>query len=202
MSSIRYTIEHCAIVLLAAGESSRLGSPKQLLVYKGKSLLQHAVNVALQTTMRPAIVVVGANSDAVKNEMEEMDVEVVENKGWREGMASSLRCGLAAVQKKNIDADGIIFMVCDQPFIIPALLDSLLLQQKATGLPIVASNYENKLGTPALFHKSFFAELMKLSGDTGAGMLIKNNQEQVSSVVFPKGIIDIDTKTDYEALLQ
>lgn len=196
------TIEHCGIAVLAAGESSRLGSPKQLLVYRGKSLLQHAVNVALQTTMYPVIVVVGANSDAVKKEIEGMNVYVVENERWREGMATSLCCGLAAVQKKNIDADGIIFMLCDQPFITPALLDSLLQQQKATGLPIVASSYENKLGTPALFHKSFFTELMKLSGDTGAAKLIKNNQEQVSSVAFPKGIIDIDTRTDYEALLQ
>ena len=63
MSRMYYTIEHCAIVVLAAGMSSRLGSPKQLLAYKGKSLLQHAVNIALQTKMRPVVVVVGANSD-------------------------------------------------------------------------------------------------------------------------------------------
>ena len=117
-------------------------------------------------------------------------------------MASSLRCGLAAVQKMSADVDGIIFMVCDQPYITKSLLDCLLQAQHETGLPIVASSYEDKLGTPALFHKSFFVELMELKGDTGARKLIKQHEDLVTTVVFPKGIIDIDTRTDYEVLLQ
>lgn len=195
-------VEHCAIVVLAAGRSSRLGSPKQLLDYQGKSLLQHALDEALQTTMRPVIVVTGFNSEAVKKKVEGINVDVVENKGWEEGMASSLRCGLAAAQKMGAAIDGIIFMVCDQPYITKSLLNSLLQAQHETGLPIVASNYEDKLGTPALFHKSFFNELMELKGDTGAGKLIKLHEGLVATVAFPKGIIDIDTKKDYEDLLQ
>lgn len=196
-----YRVEHCAIVVLAAGMSSRLGNPKQLLIYHGKSLLKHTVDAALQTPMRPVVVVVGANSDAVKKEIKKMEIVIEENKGWQEGMASSLRCGLEAVQKRSDDIDGIIFMVCDQPYVTQSLLDSLLLAQHETGLPIVASSYEDKLGTPALFHKCFFAELMKLEGDTGARKLIKEHKEQVTTVAFPKGIIDIDTRTDYEVLL-
>lgn len=202
MSRIRYTVEHGSIVVLAAGMSSRLGSPKQLLVYQGESLLKHTVNVALQTSMRPVIVVVGANSDTVKKEIEGMELMVVENEGWEEGMASSLRCGLAAMQKISPDADGIIFMVCDQPFVSKLLLESLLQAQHETGLPIVASSYEGKLGTPALFHQSLFAELMKLKGDTGARKLIRDHEYLVKTVAFPKGIIDIDTKADYDTLLQ
>lgn len=196
-----YRVEHCAIVVLAAGMSSRLGNPKQLLIYHGKSLLKHTVDAALQTPMRPVVVVVGANSDAVKKEIKKMEIVIEENKEWQEGMASSLRCGLEAVQKRSDDVDGIIFMVCDQPYVTQSLLDSLLLAQHETGLPIVASSYEDKLGTPALFHKSFFAELMKLKGDTGARKLIKQHKELVATVAFPKGIIDIDTRTDYEVLL-
>lgn len=199
---MRYTVEHCAIVVLAAGMSSRLGSPKQLLAYKGKSLLQRAADAALQTSMRPVIVVVGANSDAVKKEMEGMNLEVAENEGWEEGMAASLRCGLATLLKMKPGADGIIFMVCDQPYITKSLLASLLEAQNETGLPIVASSYEDKLGTPALFHKSFFAELMELKGDTGAGKLIKQHEDLVTTIAFPKGNIDIDTIRDYEVLIQ
>lgn len=199
---MRYTVEHCAIVVLAAGGSSRMGMPKQLLIYQDKSLLQHAVNAALETTIRPVIVVTGCDNDVLKKEIEGMNAEVVENKRWQEGISSSLHCGLVAAQKIRADIDGIIFMVCDQPYITKSVLNSLLQVQHATGLPIVASSYEDILGTPALFHKIFFDDLMKLKGDAGAAKLIKQHEEQVSSVSFPKGITDIDTREDYEALLQ
>lgn len=197
-----YTIEHCAIVVLAAGMSSRLGNPKQLLIYHGKSLVQHAVDKALQTTIRPVVVVIGANAIAVKKEIESMNVEIIENKEWEEGMASSIRCGLSHVQKMDDKVDGIIFMVCDQPFVNESLLKSLLYEQHKTALPIVASSYENTTGVPALFHKIFFKELMELKGDTGARKLIKQHEDRVTSVAFAEGIIDIDTKKDYERLIQ
>ena len=162
------TVEHCAIVVLAAGAGSRLGNPKQLLVYHGKSLLQHATLAALQTNLQPVVVVTGANSGVIKKQIKGIKVSMAENKDWQEGMASSLRCGLAAVLKIKPETDGIIFMVCDQPHVTESVLRCLLKAQQETGLPVVASSYENKLGTPALFHKSFFAGLMKLKGDTGA----------------------------------
>ena len=202
MNKTPYTVEHCAIVVLAAGMSSRLGSPKQLLTYHGKSLIQHAINIALQTTMRPVIAVVGSNSIAARKEIENMNVEIIENKEWEEGIASSIRCGLGHVQKMNNNVDGIIFMVCDQPFISTKLLDTLLTEQNKTGLPIVASSYGNTIGVPALFHKIFFKELMELKGDTGARKLIRQHEGRVTSVAFAEGIIDIDTKKDYEGLIQ
>ena len=93
-----------------------------------------------------------------------MIIDVVENKEWKEGMASSLRCGVAAVQQIMPAADGVILMVCDQPYVTTSLLNGLVQAQHQTGLPVVASSYGNMLGTPALFHKSLFAELMKLNG--------------------------------------
>jgi len=198
---MNYTVEHTAVVILAAGKSSRMGTPKQLITYKRKSLLRHAVESALETVMRPVIVVLGAHTNAVKKEMEGLNVELIENREWEEGMASSLRCGLAAVQKMSNDVDGIIFMVCDQPFVTKSLLNRLLRAQNKTGFPIVASSYEGNLGIPALFHKSLFAKLMNLKGDTGARKLIRQDESLVTTVAFPKGMIDIDTKADYEALL-
>lgn len=198
---MNYSVEHAAIIILAAGISSRMGSPKQLITYKRKSLLRHAVESAMETAMRPVIVVLGAYCDEVKKEIQGLNVELIENREWQEGMASSLRCGLAAVQKMSNDVDGIIFMVCDQPFVTKSLLNSLLHAQNKTGFPIVASSYEGNVGTPALFHKSLFPKLMDLKGDTGARKLMRQHESLVATVAFPKGIIDIDTKADYEALV-
>jgi molybdenum cofactor cytidylyltransferase len=197
---MHYTVDHCAIVVLAAGMSRRLGSPKQLLVHQGRSLLRHAVDIALQTTMRPVVVVLGANNDLVKQELEGMEVEVVDNKEWQEGMASSLRCGLVAVQKMSPEVDGIIFLVCDQPYVSTSLLNDLVNKQRETGKPVVTSNYGEAIGPPVLFYKNIFQELLQLKGDAGARKIIQQRGDEVAAVLFPKGSIDIDTLADYDAL--
>ena len=201
MSDPRYIIEHPAIIVLAAGSSRRLGTPKQALLYKGKSLLQHAVDAALQTATCPVFVVTGAYPDVVKKELVGMDVALIQNDEWQEGMAASLRTGLAAVQKIKKETDGIIFMVSDQPHVNSSLLSSLLSLQNQTGKPIAACSYDNHPGTPALFHQFFFSDLMALKGDTGARKLIRRHEDQVATISFPNGIIDIDTNADYEKLL-
>ena len=193
-------VKQCVIVILAAGESSRMGRPKQLLLYNNKSLLMHSVHEAMQTGL-PVIVVTGANIDVITNELKSLGITIAENKKWNEGIASSLRCGLETTVKLIENLDGIIFMVCDQPFISTILLEDLLKTQRETAFPIVASDYGGVAGTPVLFHKSFFSELLKLTGDTGARNLIKQNASQLKSIPFLKGNIDIDTKEDYEALL-
>ncbi len=201
MSGIQYTISECAIVILAAGQSSRLGRPKQLLQFNGKSLLKHSVAEALQTNL-PVIVVTGANGNLIKNELEEFNVIIAENKKWQDGMSTSLHCGLVAAQNLKKEIDGIIFMVSDQPFVSATLINNLLKVQNKESLPIVASGYADRLGTPVLFHKFFFDELMNLRGDTGAKKLIDKYKNLTTSVSFPAGAIDIDTMEDYHALLQ
>ena len=194
------TIENCAIVILAAGGSERLGSPKQLLTYKGKTLLSHAVDTALETGCQSVFVVLGANIDLMRNELKDKPVIVVENTNWQEGMASSIRCGLENISKTILMPDYVIFMVCDQPYVTSSLLLNLLEKRNETGMPIIASCYDDKTGTPALFHKSFFPALMELSGDKGARKLIADNPDKAATVPFPRGITDIDTTSDYELL--
>ncbi|MEP7109657.1 MAG: nucleotidyltransferase family protein [Ferruginibacter sp.] len=191
------------IVLLAAGESARLGKPKQLLLYKGKCLLHHGVQVAIDTGTNPVIAVLGANADLVKEEIEvDKEVHIVVNKDWKEGMASSIRCGLEKLQEIAPGADAVIFMVCDQPFVTAKLLEDLVSKYQETGKPVIASKYENNsLGTPALFDKTIFAALMALKGDAGAKRIIKENPDWVNVVNFPLGNIDIDTDKDYEKLM-
>ena len=197
---MRYIVEDCGVVVLSAGASSRMGRPKQLMKFNNKSLLQNTIGAALQTGIRPVIVVVGAHNDLVEKEISNTGIQVVRNLEWKEGMASSLRVGLAAAKKNNPDLDGIIFMVCDQPFVNSALINSLLNAQRETGKPLVACSYGDRLGTPALFHKSLFGELVQLKGDIGARAIIKKHEDLASVIKFPAGIIDIDTPEDWEAL--
>jgi molybdenum cofactor cytidylyltransferase len=194
-------ISNIAIIILAAGTSSRLGSPKQLLSYKGKNLLRHTVDEALETGCASVFVVLGANSELLRNELKDKPVSIVENTAWQEGMASSIRCGLETITNTILRPDSIIFMVCDQPYVSSSLLLNLVEKKNKTGMPIVASSYEDKIGTPALFHRSFFPALMELKGDRGARKLIADNPDKVGTVLFPEGITDIDTKEDYENLV-
>ena len=194
------TIGKCTIVILAAGTSARLGTPKQLLSYKGKNLLRHSVDAALETGCQSVFVVLGANIELLRKELKDKPVIIIENTSWEEGMASSIRCALENITRTILRPDSIIFMVCDQPFITTSLLLSLLEKRNETGRPIVASSYGDKSGTPALFHKSFFPALMQLKGDAGARKIIQHYSNEVATVLFPEGAIDIDTLADYEAL--
>lgn len=194
------TIGKYAIVILAGGNSARLGSPKQLLRYKGKNLLRHSVDEALKTGCQSVFVVLGANIELLRKELKDKPVIIVENTYWEEGIASSIRRGLDHITNTLLRPDCVIFMVCDQPFVSSSLLLNLLKKRQETGMPVVASSYNNKMGTPVLFDKSFFPALSELKGDKGAGKLIADNPDKVATVPFPEGIRDIDTLSDYELL--
>lgn len=189
-----------SIIILAAGSSSRFGKPKQLLPYKSKSLLMHSVDEALETGCQSVYVVLGSQIDLMRNELIDKRVVIVENAGWEEGMASSIRYGLAAAMKAKQSPAYVIFMVCDQPFVSSSLLLKLIEKKKETEMPIVASSYGIDKGTPALFHQIFFPALMELKGDKGAQKIISDNPEKVATIFFPEGIRDIDTAMDYELL--
>jgi molybdenum cofactor cytidylyltransferase len=196
------SIQHCSIVILAAGSSSRLGQPKQLLQYKETVLLQRAIDTALQSGVENILVILGAEKDKILKELNTVGITIVFNDQWQEGMASSIRKGIASSLSLFPETDGILFMVCDQPFADAPLLQSILHMQKNNGNPIVACRYGEVTGTPALFHKSVFAELMTLKGDTGARKILLNHRENLGVVNFEEGSADIDTIADYENLLK
>jgi molybdenum cofactor cytidylyltransferase len=195
------TIFHTDIVILAAGASTRLGRPKQLLPWQGKTLLQHAVDTALAITTQP-VVVTGANADQLVAGLNNNQVQVVFNPEWEQGIASSIRCGLEALLNRTPTPDQVIFMVCDQPFVTAELLLELINERQNTHKPIVASAYGGTLGIPALFEKSLFPQLLDLQGDTGAKKLIMEHPEDVAAVEFPQGNIDVDTVEEYENLVK
>ena len=189
----------CGIVILAGGASTRLGQPKQLLPYHGKTLLNHTVNEAINARADAVVVILGKNADLFENEIEEK-ARVIINKDWEEGMASSVRLGLHTLLNSKPYMDAVIFMVCDQPHISSSVLNELITTQQKTTKQIVTCNYGESIGPPALFHKKYFRELMELKGNVGARNIIQQNMNDVVTVPFPEGNIDIDTDEDYKAL--
>ena len=200
MLSADYIVNSCGIVILAAGASTRLGKPKQLLQYRGNTLLGHAINEAVNSNADAVVVVLGKNAELFKKEIDEKKVRVAINSSWEEGMASSVRLGLDTLLNDKPFIDAVIFMVCDQPHISSFILNKLIITQQKTTKQIVTCNYGESIGPPALFHKKYFRELMKLSGDTGARKIIQQNMNDMITILFPEGEIDIDTNEDYEAL--
>lgn len=198
---MKYTIEQCGIIILAAGESKRLGNPKQLLSFDGNTLLARVANTACESGLKPVIAVLGANDDKISATLNIPGLMVVKNDEWKEGMASSIRTGLSCMLKLSPQVDGVIVLVCDQPYLNQDLIKALIEAQRDAGKPAAAASYGGKLGTPALFHKSLFPELMSLSGDTGARKILDKMREDVVAIDFEMGVVDIDTQEDYERLL-
>ncbi len=194
-------MESIGLILLAAGASTRLGQPKQLLQYKGHTLIKHAIDTALHVIPTPVIVVLGENAHLLQNEVSSSKVHVIINHNWKEGMASSIRCGLYDLLKVSPDIDNVILMVCDQPFVSASLIKDLIAEHEHTKKGIIASAYKDTLGTPVLFNKKYFNQLLDLNGAEGAKILISKYPEDVLAVSFPLGFIDIDTVEDYEQLI-
>ena len=190
-----------AIVLLAAGASTRLGKPKQLLIYNGKSLLKQAIDLALGSKANPVVIVLGAHAEQLIKEATQPGVHVIKNERWKEGMASSLNAGLNEVLRISPGINNVLFMVCDQPFVTKELLQTMLKEYELTRQPMIACEYDDSIGTPALFNKTVFALLFELEGEEGAKKLLKAYPELVATVDFPDGNVDIDTVSDYDDLV-
>jgi molybdenum cofactor cytidylyltransferase len=200
MSAEKANGKNFGIILLAAGGSSRLGRPKQLLHYDGLTLLQHSIQVAGSSSAYPLIVVLGAQADTIKKEIDSFGVTVIINAEWQEGMASSIRAGINALSDEHPSAEGAILMVCDQPYVTAFLLNDLIVAHHNTGKPIVACSYANTFGPPVLFQKRLFPELLQLKADTGARSVLKQHANEAEIISFPEGALDIDTEVDYQKL--
>lgn len=195
-------INFYGIILLAAGSSRRLGKLKQLLPFRGGTLLRHAIKTALSADAYVTLVVLGAHASRIKEEIKGMPIDTVINEQYEEGMASSIKAGMQFMLKKYLHLNGIMMMVCDQPYVSSQHLRSLVDKQISSGAAIVASSYKNRKGVPALFHQDMFHELLQLEGDTGARKIVEAHPDDSESVPFPLGDIDIDSLEDYEAFIQ
>ena len=201
-SSKKSSATNIGVVLLAAGTSSRLGAPKQLLSYGDQTLIQYMVKTAGNSIAKPVIVVLGAHADDIAKKIDSNNAKVVVNKEWQEGMAASIRTGINYLMQEQPTAEGAILMVCDQPDVTSQLLNELMDAHQQTGKPIITCSYANTFGPPTFFHKSIFPDLLQLKGDVGARSILQQHVKEVESIEFPRGNRDIDTKADYEELFK
>jgi len=186
---------HAAI--LAAGESLRLGSPKQLLLYQGTPLIRHLAKTALDSRAHKVSVVIGANAQEIRDEISRLPLSVIDNAKWKEGMSSSIR---AAVETLGPNAAAILFLLSDQPLVSTPVLNALIDSFKTHPDRIAACAYSNTVGVPALFPKGYFPDLASLTGDAGAKTVILRNSSFVSKIPFPDGAVDIDSLSDLKKL--
>ena len=199
LSSVEKTKRY-GLVLLAAGGSSRLGRPKQLLEYEGQSLLRRAAEAALGSRCEPVIVVLGCEAEACAKVLAGLPVRIIVNEKWSEGLAGSIRVGIQALEEEQAGLFCGMIAVADQPQLSAAMLDALIDKQIRSGAKMVAAEYAGKAGVPALFCASLFGQLKALDGDQGARQILRTHPLAVVRVPFPGGAEDIDTPEDWAKL--
>jgi CTP:molybdopterin cytidylyltransferase MocA len=187
--------------VLAAGASKRLGQPKQLVQYKGETLLERAIRMARESGAAPVIVVVGAGHERIIAGVRFEAAKAILNPFWEQGIATSIHAGLAAVEWLAAEASGALILPCDQVRLSADHLRALLEAFAGNGgTSIVASTYAGVLGIPAVFPRAAFGELMALEGDKGARALLLRPPCPVVEVEFAGGEVDIDEPADLELL--
>ena len=195
-------VSDTAIIILAAGSSSRLGEPKQLLKINGETLLEKSMTIALQTGVQDVFVVLGAGEKELRPQLENRPVHIIQNMNWSKGIGSSLKAGLARERQYRPDIQCVVIMVCDQPHVTASHLMQLLETHHATQKAIVASSYSSTAGVPVLFAKSVFTQLEQLEDGHGAKKIMEAHPEFLETVDFPGGSIDLDTPDDVRRFRQ
>jgi molybdenum cofactor cytidylyltransferase len=197
-------------VILAAGESARMGTPKQLLLLDGRPLLVRAIEAALASPAWPVVVVLGAHAEKIRPLLARLPVLIAENPAWSEGMASSIRVGVTTLQQFSRQLDAALVALCDQPAFSADTIGQLVAAQRTSGRSVVAARYAGRQGAPALFLREHFDTLTHLTGEEGARALLNGTpglsaealakEERVATVDLPALALDLDTPEDFAAV--
>ncbi|MFN8339321.1 MAG: nucleotidyltransferase family protein [Saprospiraceae bacterium] len=193
-------INKTAILILAAGGSSRLGKPKQLLPMGQSSLLNHVIDVAQESGIDLVVTVLGAYFDEVHKSIQHQNITIIRNEQWQQGMASSIVFSINHIMINFPDIQQVIILLGDQPLLKANDLIKLIELQDVNNAQIVYTDYGKNFGPPILFTKKTFPSLLQLKGDEGAKKIIKTNQYFSSSIRAVGSDFDIDTEGDYETI--
>ncbi len=188
-------------IVLAAGSSRRMGSPKQLLLIDGRPLLEMVVAQACASRLDDVLVVLGASAEEIQSRLDLGRARVLVNPDHASGMASSLRAGLAGL---GGDVDRAMIILGDQPDVSAQLLDSLLDLQAGSGLPAAALSFNGLLHPPVVLKRELWGDLMALEGDVGCRAVIRARPELVAQLPFREELghpVDVDTPADYQRFM-
>ena len=192
-----------AAVVLAAGGSTRLGSPKQLLAYGEKSLLRGAAESVLATPCTPVLVILGSGAEGLQDELDGLRTIIKVNPEWGKGMGTSVRLGVETLDALAPGLDGVLLTLCDQPSVESGALGRLLaaFERAASPTALVAAAYNGTVGVPAVFGRAYFDALCTLPDDTGAKPVLMKHRASVIQVPLPEAVTDIDTREQYERFI-
>ena len=190
-----------AIVILAAGASSRMGTAKQLLRWGEDTLIRRAIHTALKVTASEVIVVLGANYNLIEKEIKDLPIIILKNKDWQLGLGKSIACAANYIINSKPQVDGILITLADQPLIDAEYLNELISAFSTEAQQIIATAYDkDKQGVPVLFDKVYFEQLSLLHDDKGAKQLLKTHPSFVKTLMPPVKNVDLDSEKDYKAL--
>ncbi|MDO6761201.1 nucleotidyltransferase family protein [Tamlana sp. 2_MG-2023] len=189
------------IIILAAGESKRMGTAKQLLPWGNSTLIEYVCKTVLKLSPVEIFVVLGANYSKVKAVLESYPVTILKNESWHLGLGTSISCGVQHIVNSKKEHDGFLMVLGDQPFVDVSHLERLIDAYKPNSNQIVATLYhKNKFGVPVVFDASYANSLISLVEDSGAKHLLKAHSNFVQTVVSDKRtVVDIDSEADYRA---
>ena len=190
-----------AVLLLAAGSSSRMGSPKQFLKWNNTTLLNHAINTVEQIDQNEIVLVLGANYEEINSKVDASDITIIYNENWEKGLGNSIACGIKFIIESLPDIESVLIMLTDQPLIDSNFIIEMIKTHQKNPNDIICTQYKNnKLGVPAIFNKNYFEELSYLNHDKGAKDILNKNPENIIFISGKDLISDIDTIEDYETL--
>ena len=183
-------------IVLAAGESTRIGRPKPLLPFGDRTFLEQIIAVLREADVDRITVVLGAQAEAIGKAVDLSGIDVVFNKDYRAGQLSSLLAGLANTPSQ---AEAILLCLVDGPFMTADIVRRLIATFKRTGAPIVIPTFEGRRGHPSLFARSMFEQLTKAPPDEGARHVVYANEDKVTEVEIPDRAVvtGINTPEDY-----
>jgi molybdenum cofactor cytidylyltransferase len=189
-------------ILLAAGSSSRMGQAKQLLPLGSSTVLAQTLEHARAAAVDEVVLVLGSSAEPIRHQLPQTllaGIKVVVNHDYEQGMASSLRSGLSALDPQSAAA---LILLGDQPFTLPQTLDRIIQAYRDSGAQIVIPTHQGTRGNPVLLARSVFSEAMALKGDVGCRAIFRNHLEGIVNVeVEDLGVLlDIDDREDYERL--
>jgi molybdenum cofactor cytidylyltransferase len=193
-------MSNAGAIVLAAGAATRMGAQKQLLRYRGLTLLEHCVGQALEARLNPVIVVVGAGAPEVRAAIAAQPVKIVENPAWQSGMGSSLGAGIHCLLNMSANAAAVGVLLADQPRVRAEHLIAMRQLLETGSALAVAAEYSGDLGVPAFFKRELFAALAGLPPEAGARRLLRQSGLHVSAYSLPEAAVDIDTPEDFAQL--